>query len=137
VPGEVAETQSAPGLEPTSASDPEPDTEPEPPQARFTPGSPVVTPTALEREGNPLGEVMTVLEAWIAENCSEDDCLDLAVEPSGAPADCEYAGSDPGPDVEVPWGTRVTLFADCDVVDPGTEDGEDVDDADEDAAIEG
>jgi hypothetical protein len=137
VPGQVAETQSGPGPEPTPTPDPEPDTEPEPTPARFTPGSPVVTPTALEREGNPLGEVIPVLEAWISENCSEDDCLEFVLEPSGATAGCVYAGSDPGPEVEVPWGTRVILLADCDVVNPDTDDGEDADDADEDTVIEG
>jgi hypothetical protein len=97
-------------------------------------GSPIVTPTALERAGNAIGSVREALDTWADENCDDPDCLVYVVDPDDATDDCTYVGSDPGPNVAVEEGSTVILFADCDEVtdleepeseDPGPEDSDD------------
>jgi len=79
-------------------------------------GSPIVTPTALEAAGNPLGTVRDLLDTWAEDNCDDPDCLVYEVDPKDATDECIYVGSDPGPGVKVEEGSTVVLFADCDDV---------------------
>lgn len=119
--GSSASEGTSPAPSESAADDAGDDTDNDNPETNgpIAVGSPIVTPTALEAAGNPLGFVRDLLDTWAEENCDDPDCLFYEVDPEDATDECTYVGSDPGPGVEVDEGSTVVLFADCDeVTDP-------------------